>query len=597
MPRRKSYQRLLTHLTPRELIGLTATPERADGVNVSKFFDGRIASELRLWDALHEDLLVPFHYFGVSDEVDLSGVEWSRQGYDIQGLEKVYTGNDARADLVVSELRDKVVDVSRMRALGFCVSVAHAEYMARYFNEKGIASIALHGRTPTAEREAAGRQLIDRVVVCIFTVDLFNEGIDIPEVDTVLFLRPTQSATIFLQQLGRGLRRSAGKSVLTVLDFVGHQNANFRFDLKLRALTGSGRRDLQQQIEHDFPYLPSGCHITLDRVAKEIVLENVRRQISMTRKQLLTDIRSHNEEQLGDYLRESGREITDVYQKGSWTDLAFEAGLQIEYSPATDSELLKRARAFIHVDDPERASAYRRLISPSCPHYDDLADRDQAYARMLGFTVWPTLNNTFRSYQDALARLRSSAAFCRELDDILELGVATSTIVPEQLGGQLASAPLFSHATYKREEILAAMNWASLDRAVRGAVTGVMWCEQFVTDVFFVNLHKTDSHFSDTTMYRDYALGTRLFHWESQGSTTPESAAGQRYIEHRSTGTNVLLFTRDAPEDEVGTGAPFRCLGQVDYVSHNGSKPIAFTWRLRRDMPTDVYQSAAAVVV
>ena len=382
-----------------------------------------------------------------------------------------------------------------------------------------------------------------------------------------------------------------------MLDFVGHQNANFRFDLKLRALTGSGRRDLQQQIEHDFPYLPSGCHITLDRVAKEIVLENVRRQISMTRKQLLTDIRSHNEEQLGDYLRESGREITDVYRKGSWTDLAFEAGLQIEYSPATDHELLKRARAFIHVDDPERASAYRRLISPSCPHYDDLTDRDQAYARMLGFTVWATLNNTFDSYQDALVRLRSSAAFCRELNDILELGVTASTVVPEPLTGQLASAPLFSHATYKREEILAAMNWASLDRAVRGAVTGVMWCEDFLTDIFFVNLHKTDSHFSDTTMYRDYALGTRLFHWESQGSTTPESVTGRRYIEHRSSGTDVLLFTRDAPEDEVGAGAPFRCLGQVDYVSHNGSKPIAFTWKLRRDMPTDVYQSAAAVVV
>jgi superfamily II DNA or RNA helicase/HKD family nuclease len=593
----KSYQRLLTHFSPRELLGLTATPERADGVNVSKFFDGRVASELRLWDALHEDLLVPFHYFGVSDDIDLSAIEWSRQGYDIQGLEKIYTGNDARAELVISELRDKVVEISRMRALGFCVSVAHAEYMGRYFNEKGIPAIAVHGKTPATEREAAGRRLIDRDIVCIFTVDLFNEGIDIPDVDTVLFLRPTQSATVFLQQLGRGLRRSEDKSVLTVLDFVGQQNANFRFDLKLRALTGSGRRDLQQQIEHDFPFLPSGCHITLDRVSKEIVLENVRRQIAMTRKQLVADIRSHNEQQLSDYLRESGRELMDVYQKGSWTDLAFEAGLQIEYSPSADSELLKRARAFIHVDDAERAAAYRRLISPSCPHYDDMEVRDQTYARMLGFTVWPALNTAFTSYQDALETLRSSASFCRELDDVLSVGVAVSAIIPEPLTGRLASAPLFSHATYKREEILAAMNWASLDRAVRGAVTGVMWCEDYLADVFFVNLHKTDSHFSDTTMYRDYALGTQLFHWESQGATTPESAIGRRYIEHRASGTDIVLFTRDAPENEVGAGAPFRCLGQVDYVSHSGSKPIAFTWKLRRDMPTDVYQSAAAVVV
>jgi superfamily II DNA or RNA helicase/HKD family nuclease len=593
----KSYQRLLTHLVPRELLGLTATPERADGVNVSKFFDGRVASELRLWDALHEDLLVPFHYFGVADNVDLTGVEWSRQGYDAQGLENVYTGNDARADVVIGELRDKTVDISRIRALGFCVSVAHAEYMARYFNEKGIPSIALHGKTPVADREDAGRKLIDRSISCIFTVDLFNEGIDIPEIDTVLFLRPTQSATVFLQQLGRGLRRSEGKSVLTVLDFVGMQNANFRFDLKLRALTGSGRRDLQQQIEYDFPFLPSGCHISLDRVSKDIVLENVRRQITMTRKQLVADIRSHNELKLADYIRESGRDVTDIYKKASWTDLAFEAGLAINYSPATDKELLKRARAFIHVDDPERAAAYSRLISPLCGDYDALTPRDQAYARMLGFTVWPSLGNTFGSFQQALMTLRANDAFCSELKDVLALGAATSRIFPQPLTARLATTPLFSHATYKREEVLAAMNWASLGRAVQGAVTGVMWCEDFLTDIFFVNLHKTDSHFSDTTMYKDYALGTQLFHWESQSSTSPDSVTGRRYIEHRATGTNIVLFTRDAPEDEVGAGAPFRCLGQVDYVSHNGSKPIAFTWKLRRDMPSDVYQSAAAVVV
>lgn len=591
-----SYQRLLSHVAPRELLGLTATPERADGVNVSKFFDGRIASELRLWDALHEDLLVPFHYFGVSDDVDLSGLEWSRRGYDIRGLENVYTGNDSRADLVISELRDKVVDIARIRALGFCVSVAHAEYMARYFSGKGIPSIALHGKTPMAEREAAGGRLIDREIACIFTVDLFNEGIDIPEIDTVLFLRPTESATVFLQQLGRGLRRSEGKSVLTVLDFVGQQNANFRFDLKLRAMTGSGRRDLQQQVEHDFPFLPSGCHITLDRVAKQIVLDNVRRQVMMTRKQLVADIRSHNEPKLADYLRESGRELSDIYKKASWTDLAFEAGLPTAYSPA-DKELLKRTRAFIHVDDPERIDAYRRLIAPACPDYDSLTTKDQAYARMLGFTVWPSLNNSFTSYETALVTLRSSAAFCDELDDVLRVGALSSTIVAEPLAGRLAASPLHSHATYKREEVLAAMNWASLDRAVQGAVTGVMWCPEFLTDVFFINLHKTDSHFSDTTMYKDYALGTQLFHWESQGTTAPESAVGRRYIEHRSAGTDIVLFTRDAPENEVGAGAPFRCLGQVDYVSHSGSKPIAFTWKLRRDMPSDVYQSAAAVVV
>ena len=592
-----SYQRLLAHLQPRELLGLTATPERADGVNVSKFFDGRIAAELRLWDALHEDLLVPFHYFGVADDVDLTGVQWSRHGYDVAALENVYTGNDARADIVIRELRDKVADVSRIRALGFCVSIAHAEYMAQYFSDRGIPSIALHGKTPQSQREGAGRDLIDRNVSCIFTVDLFNEGIDIPEIDTVLFLRPTESATIFLQQLGRGLRRCENKSVLTVLDFVGQQRAEFRFDLKLRALTGSGRRDLQQQIEQNFPFLPSGCHISLDEVAREIVLENVKRQITFTKKQLIADIRSHNEVKLAGYLKESNRELVDIYKTGSWTDLVHQAGLTIEYSPSQDGDLLKRARAFIHVDDPERLSAYRRLISADCPPYGELNSRDQTYVRMLGFSVWSNLGNVFDSFEEAMTELRHNGSFCREVEEILAIAASEIDVIPEPLTGRLATAPLFSHATYKREEVLAALNWASLARSVQGAVTGVLWCEEYLSDVFFVNLHKTESHFSDTTMYKDYALGPQLFHWESQAVTTPESTAGRRYVDHRSSGTDILLLTRDAPENDVGAGAPFRCLGQVDYVSHSGSKPIAFTWKLRREMPTDVYQSAAAVVV
>lgn len=591
-----SYRRVLSHLSPHELVGLTATPERADGVNVSKFFDGRVAAELRLWDALDEDLLVPFHYFGVSDGTDLSGIEWKRGGYDLEGLTAIYTGNDARADTVLRELRDKVVDVDRMRALGFCVSVVHAEYMARYFTDKGIPSVALHGGSAREARDAAGRRLIDREISCIFTVDLFNEGVDIPEVDTVLFLRPTESSTAFLQQLGRGLRRCEGKSVLTVLDYVGQQNAQFRFDLKLRALTHASRRELEKQIEDGFPFLPSGCRISLDRVAQKIILDNVRSQISFSKKQLVADIASHRERRLADYLSKSGRELADIYRSSSWTDLVFASGLTVEYSGKGEGDLLKRARAFVHVNDAERASTYRRLLRRDGERYDDLSTRDQTYARMMAFTVWSDLGG-HSTFDSALRALRASPAFCDELDQILSLGEANTDRLPQTLGGNLIGVPLYSHAKYKREEILAALNWASLARRVKGAVTGVQWCEEVATDVFFVNLHKTDSHFSDSTMYKDYAMGPQLFHWESQGATATESATGRRYIEHRSTGTNILLFTRDAPENEFGAGAPFTCLGLVDYVNHTGSKPIAFTWRLRREMPADVYRSAAAVVV
>ncbi len=250
----RTYQRILSHLQPTELLGLTATPERADGTDVRRFFDGRTAAELRLWDALGADLLCPFHYFVAADGTDLRSISWVRGRYDEEQLSNVYTGNDARARIVLHQLRAKVSDVGAMRALGFCVSVSHAEYMAEVFRDAGIPARAVSGDTARAGRNQALADLRSRDVNILFAADLFNEGLDIPDVDTVLFLRPTESATVFLQQLGRGLRRTPDKAVLTVLDFVGHHRKEFRFDQKLRALTGATRSGLERQVKEGFPF-------------------------------------------------------------------------------------------------------------------------------------------------------------------------------------------------------------------------------------------------------------------------------------------------------------------------------------------------------
>ena len=204
--RANSYRTLVEHLQPRELLGLTATPERTDGFDVRELFGGRAAFELRLWDALDQDLLCPFHYYGVADNTDLRQLEWQRGGYAVDDLDVLYTGNDARTRLIIAALRDRVANIAAIRALGFCVSVAHAEYMARKFNEAGIASESVTGSTPLQQRERWLHDLRQGDLQCIFTVDVFNEGVDLPTLDTILMLRPTESATIFQQQLGRGLR-------------------------------------------------------------------------------------------------------------------------------------------------------------------------------------------------------------------------------------------------------------------------------------------------------------------------------------------------------------------------------------------------------
>lgn len=605
-----SYRKLLEHLEPVELLGLTATPERGDGVNVADtYFEGRIASELRLWDALDADLLVPFHYFGVADDVDLSAIDWKRGSYDLDQLSNIYTGNDMRALKIINELRDKVLSTSTMRALGFCVSVQHAQYMAKVFNEAGIPSVAVSGNSGTDEREGALAKLRAREVNCIFAVDLFNEGLDVPEIDTILLLRPTQSSTIFLQQLGRGLRRADDKAVLTVLDFIGQQRREFRFDVKYRALLDVTRRKLERVIDDGAPGLPSGCQLMLDRVARAIVLDNIRSQLKLNKPALVREIKSYGLLELDDYLEASGRDLKDVYRKtgDSWTDLIRRAGLVSGCSPWVETlgamdnaqqeeekELLKRVTRFLHVDDSERAEAYSELLSVEAPRYEEMSERKQIFARMLFFTFWDN-GGGYASYDEGLDRIRAYGYLVQELRAAFRRGVARSPHAPKGLPLGLQQIPIYSHATYWRSEVLAALEYGSLEQG-KGVShrEGVAWCSQTDTDALFVTLNKDEAAHNPNTLYKDYAISPRLFHWESQNATAPTSPTGKRYLDRKSHESHILLFTRDVAEED-GLVVPFTCLGGVDYVNHQGSKPIAITWKLQREMPVSVFTAANAV--
>jgi superfamily II DNA or RNA helicase len=586
-----TYRRLLQYLQPRELLGLTATPERTDGLDVRSFFDGRTAAELRLWDALENDLLCPFHYFGVSDATDLSQLEWSRGDYAVSSLEQLFTGNDARVRIVLRELRDKVPNLGAMRALGFCVSVRHAEFMAERFSEAGIPALAVSGETPREPRRDALVALRDQRVNVLFAVDLFNEGLDIPDVDTLLLLRPTQSATVFLQQLGRGLRRTPDKPVLTVLDFIGQQRREFRFDLKYRALTGTSRKGLERQVENGFPFLPSGCELVLDPVARATVLDNVRRQLRLNRRDVIAEVRSHGDLSLASWLEESGRELADILKTGSWTALRRAAGFPTPESGPDEEALLRRTSAFAHVDDRERAEAYTRLLTTDVA-YDDLTDREQRFARMLFFSFWRN-GGGFSSYQQGVERLRQHPAVCQEVAELVGLGLEGATHVTRPLDAGLEEVPLRTDAHYSLDEVVAALDYASLRRVPSSVTTGVVWAEDRETDCFFVTLRKSERDYSPTTMYRDYAISPELFHWESQNSTSTTSPTGRRYLNQRDTGSHVLLLVRETKENSWGGTQAYTCLGPANYVSHTGDRPIAITYRLRHPMPLESFRAAS----
>lgn len=591
----RSYREVLEHLQPRELLGLTATPERADDLSIFDYFDGRIAAELRLWDAIDQHRLAPFQYFGIHDGADLRRVPWRRgSGYDVEGLTNVYTANDSLARLVLKRLDEHVDDVGSIRALGFCVGVEHARFMARVFNEAGVPSIAVWGDSPDDERRQALADLRDGIIRVLFSVDLFNEGVDIPDVDTLLFLRPTESPTLFLQQLGRGLRKAHEKRWCTVLDFVGLHRTEFRFDRRLRALLGGSRNHVEQQVKQGFPFLPSGCHMELDRQTTEIVLQSIRKAIPSHWQQKADELRALSVEGHGGlsaFIAASGLDLEDIYQGSySWSDLKEAAGLSVApHGP--QEEILRRACGrLLHVDDILRLDGWRELLSSDViPVFPDPSDRNARLARMLVSQLTSQVLDKKTTLAEGMDLLWQHPQVCAELTELFDVLAERVSHIQSSPSGH-ESVPLVAHARYTRLEILAACD--PEDRAtVAPWQTGVRWLPQPKLDLFAFTLDKTKGQFSPTTRYRDYAVSRELLHWESQSSTRSESETGLRYRNHAVQGSGVWLFARESVDERA-----FWFLGPAQYVNHEGELPMAITWKLLRPLPGDLFQAFAAAV-
>jgi superfamily II DNA or RNA helicase len=591
-----SYRLLLDHVRPVELLGLTATPERSDGLPILDWFDGRIAAELRLWDAIDQQRLAAFIYYGIHDGLDLREVPWRRgRGYDVEGLSNILTANDAQAKFVLKELEQRVDDLVRMRALGFCVSVTHARFMARVFCGAGVAATAIWSDTPDSERRAALADLASRRINVVFSVDLFNEGVDVPAVDTLLLLRPTDSPTLFLQQLGRGLRRSIGKSVCTVLDFVGHHRKEFRFDRRFRALLGGTRKELAAQVEAGFPFLPAGCHMELDRVAADIVLESIRNAVPSRWTERVDALRQLTKDgsgcTLARYLDETGLELDDVYTGNkSWSDLRADAGIALHSIDANEVKLRRACGRLLHIDDMLRIRVYRRLLeNDRAPDVAQLSLREQRLLRMLvGSSVIGALTKD-ATLQEGAMLLWSYQHIREELLDLLELLAARIEHVPVPLSTH-CDVPLEVHARYTRVEILAAFGIGE-GAKVAPWQTGVYSAANARADLFAFTLDKTTGQFSPTTRYRDYAISPDLIHWESQSVTRADSETGLRYQQHVAMSSSVMLFARRRSDERA-----FYFLGPATYVKHQSELPMAITWRLTHSLPGDLFAAFAAAV-
>jgi superfamily II DNA or RNA helicase/HKD family nuclease len=271
------YQRIVNYFKPQFLLGLTATPERMDGRNIYEICDYNVPYEISLKEAINKGMLVPFHYYGIFDDTDYSKLHIVRGRYDEKELNETYIGNVHRYELIYKYY----CKYGSRQALGFCCSKEHAREMAREFSSRGIPSVAVFSDASgeyTEKRNVAIQKLKNGEIRAIFSVDMFNEGVDITSVDMVMFLRPTESPIVFLQQLGRGLRKCRGKEFLTVLDFIGNYEKAGRVRFLLE-----GKSDMYREGYHlsDTLRFPDDCMVDFDLKLIDLFAEMDRKHLKL----------------------------------------------------------------------------------------------------------------------------------------------------------------------------------------------------------------------------------------------------------------------------------------------------------------------------
>lgn len=593
-----SYQKILEHFEPKVLLGLTATPERMDGKDVLEYFDGRISSEMRLGEAIDKKLLSTFQYFCVSDELDLSKLKWSKGGYDNKELTELLTidklNSKKRADLVIRSLHDYISDIDEVVGLGFCVSIEHANFMANYFNDKKIPSVAISSKTTKDERDKAKSGLINGKYKFAFVVDLYNEGVDIPEVNTILFLRPTESLTVFLQQLGRGLRLSDNKECLTVLDYVGQAHKNYNFYEKFSSIARKKGKALKEEIESGFITLPKGCHLHMEKQAKEYILRNINSFINnkttITNKIKTFEIESGKKLNLENFIEFYNITLKEIYKtKNSFYRLCVNAKVKEDFSDIDEKYLSSGILRLINTDSVKLLKFWIEILQSykNKNKIANLTDSEEKMLLMLHYTLYTKspkelgVNNII----EFLKRLYSNRLMYEEILEVLKYNL--NHIKVKTLSDELEfESNLEVHSTYTKEQILAAFGKNTIDKQYP-LREGVLYIEEIKTDIFLITLNKVEKHFSPSTMYEDYAINDKLFNWQSQSRTSIDSPTGQRYVNHMNTNNNILLFVRENKRED-GITSPYIYLGPADIVSYSGSKPINIVWKLKNTLPASI---------
>lgn len=599
-----SYRKLFSAFRPKILIGLTATPERMDGKAITPDFNDRFSAEIRLQEALNQQLLSPFAYFCVTDDtVDLSLLSCSADGkYDEKQLEGAYVGNLERFGKIQDAINRYLTDPYDCKAVCFCCSIAHAEWMAAMFNSNGYKAASVTAKNSNEIDKYSGL-LVQGKINYLCVADILNEGIDIPEIDTVIFLRPTESLTIFLQQLGRGLRLADGKTELTVLDFVAHANKKYNYESRFRALVGPSSTTVKQQVANGFTLLPRGCSINMELQAQQYILNNISECIFNLRR-LRREV-EHFEHETGqpltlkNFIENFSLDWRLIYKTpGSWSELKQQAGIKLKGYERTKEviNLEKGLARLYHTNSTDYLLFIQRLIDNNF-NLTVTNKREEVFKRFFYYTICydklPKYNTkygrNFRTEEDAILALNNFPYFKEELQDCVKIRLSQLFQTTRWLS--VADVDLELYGCYSADEVHLMFE----DIIRRGEIHGTQYLHEKKVALVFVSTNKSDKDYSPSTLYQDYAISERQFHWQSQHDVRIQSNDGQRIIHQQDNGWKYLLFVRDRKRDEFDFTNAYYFLGEMEYESSHGECPINVIWNMKHDIPGNILENIMAV--
>lgn len=623
----ESYHKIINHFKPKLLLGMTASPERTDGFDIYKLFDHNIASEIRLQDALKDDLLCPFHYFGISD-LTVDGREIDEK------TEFRYLATEERVNHVIEKAEYFGHNGDRVKGLVFCSRNDEAKALSDAFNKRGYNTIALSGSNSQSEREEAverlemecdvdenGRPVSNQPLDYIFTVYIFNEGVDIPKVNQVIMLRPTQSAIIFVQQLGRGLRKADGKEYVVVLDFIGNYSNNFLIPIALSGDRTYNKDNVRKYVREGVRVIPGSSTIHFDEITKKKIFESIDKMT--TTKRMLTDKYNQVKYKLGRIPT-----ILDFYKLGEIDPMLF-----IKYAKTYDSflRIVDKDYNIIFTDKEEQILAFvsALIIDGKRPHellmlkmmLEGTNIEENTFAQQLNKigekfkkadydSAIRMINLDFVTGSDATkfsdmelvsslelksGMLKRSLAFVKKLRNVrfreeLENLVKYGMMRYKDMYSNHDENNLVLYGKYSRKDVCRLMNW---DRDESSTMYG--YRIKHNTCPIFVTYEKKDD-ISESTKYEDQFVNQQTFSWMTRNGVAIDSRESQEIINSEQSGLKIVLFIKKSD----GEGTDFYYMGEVNPVdwrqttikNNKGRKlPIMnFLFKLKNSVREDIYE-------